>query len=269
MPKVVIFIPISRDQHLDRLFVSLEALDCDTETTSLLAYVDGDRFLYERVSALVEASKFAGRRCVKRPYEKPTNGLHARRKRIAAIKNESKALIGDCDYVFGIEDDTIVPPHTLSKFLNDYAAYPYAGFIEGVELGRWDIPYVGAWRADDVYEPTKIESLMPHRVKGLTDADGSPLLDIDEIDAGGFYCYLTKREHYMMHEYRPFGYNDMGPDVNFGLFLRQQGFKNYIDWSVSCEHRTRGGRGITITSTTPQQAAMVKRGEDWEQFIYG
>lgn len=259
MPKVIVFIPISRDQHLDRLFVSLEALDCDTETTSLLAYVDGDRFLYERVSALVEASKFAGRRCVKRPYEKPTNGLHERRRRISAIKNESKRLIGECDYVFGIEDDTIVPPHALSKLLSDYAAYPYAGFIEGVELGRWDIPYVGGWRADDAYEPARIESVMPPENR-----EG-----VEEIDAGGFYCYLTKRELYMMHEYRPFGYNDMGPDVNFGIYLRQQGFKNYIDWSVSCAHYARGGKALTLGSTNPQKAAMVKRKDNWEQFIYG
>lgn len=259
MPRVVIFLPISREEHLDRLFVSLEALECDMESTSLLTYVDGNRSLCDRVEQLTDASKFRSRRCVRRKFEKPTNGLQSRRKRIAAIKNESKAFIGECDYVFGIEDDTIVPPHALVKLLQDYAAHPYAGFIEGVELGRWGVPYVGAWRTDDVYEPTKIESVMP----------GDAAAAVEEIDAGGFYCYITKREHYMMHEYKPFGRNDLGPDVNYGIYLRQQGFKNYIDWLVNCEHRMRNGAGITPLSTRPHQVAMVKDDEgNWIQKLY-
>lgn len=292
MSRTVIFIPISRDEHLDRLFTSLELLDCDASTTSLLTYVDGNKALHDRVSQLTEASKFTTRQCIRRKFEKPTNGLHARRRRITAIKNESKRFIGECDYVFGIEDDTIVPTHALTKLLSDYGAYPYAGFIEGVELGRWGVPYVGAWQADDVYEPTKIESAMPpgwfkpydgkvyegkrtDEVLSETTAaftagveQGRRSSNVQEIDAGGFYCYLTKRELYMAHEYAPFGHNDLGPDVNYGLYLRQNGYKNYIDWSIKCEHRMRNGSSVSLSSTTPGQVAMVKEGDDWKQIIY-
>jgi hypothetical protein len=254
MSKVIIFIPVSRDDHLDRLFASLEMLDCDAEQTSLLTYVDGERTLYERVQQRVEASKFKERLTHRRKYEKPTHSLTERRKRIAAIKNESKRLIGECDYVFGIEDDTIVPTHALSQLLTDYAIHPFAGFIEAVELGRWAWPYVGAWKADDVYEPTKLESLTP--------GEG-----VAQIDAGGFYCYLTKRENYMMHDYAPFGRNDAGPDMNFGLYLRQQGFKNYIDWTINCQHRMRGGMNISLPGTKAVRVAFVKEGELWKQII--
>lgn len=218
MAKVVIFLPVSRADHLDRLFASLEMLECDLTATSLLAYVDGDDKLFSHVKAKTDHAKFNQCRCVSRPTNQATApfALMERRKRIAAIKNESRDLIGPCDYVFGIEDDTIIPSHALRKLLDDYAIYPYAGLIEGVELGRWGVPYVGAWRADDVYEPTKIESIMP----------GSGL---EEIDAGGFYCYLTKYENYVKHDYAPLGNNDLGPDVNYGIWLRQQGFKNYVD----------------------------------------
>lgn len=257
MSKVVIFIPVSRDDHLDRLFASLEMLDCDAEQTSLLTYVDGDSKLFDKVTSFTMGSKFHEPRCIQRPWEKRKNFTHDlrdRRPRIAAIKNESKLLIGGCDYIFGTEDDTLIPRHALSQLLNDYAAYPFAGFIEGVELGRWSLPHVGAWRADDVYEPTKFESLMPG-------------VGVEEIDAGGFYCYLTKRENYMMHDYAPFGRNDAGPDMNFGLYLRRQGFKNYIDWSINCQHRMRGGVNISLPGTKAIQVALVKEGELWKQII--
>lgn len=254
MTTTTIFIPISRPEHLSRLFASLEHLECDPETTSLLTYVDGDRLLYERVQTLTAASKFKERRTVRRKYEKPTHSLTERRRRIAAIKNESKVLIGECDFVFGIEDDTIVPSHALDQLLIDYAAYPHAGFVEGVELGRWGIPYVGAWRADDVYEPTKVESLLP--------VDG-----IEEIDAGGFYCYLTRRDLYVSHDYKPFGRNDLGPDVNYGLYLRQNGYKNYIDWGVRCVHYRKGGHELSLGKVEPRQVAMIKEGDFWKQKI--
>jgi hypothetical protein len=35
-------LPISREQHLLRVFASFELLECDREQTSLLAFVDGD-----------------------------------------------------------------------------------------------------------------------------------------------------------------------------------------------------------------------------------
>jgi hypothetical protein len=45
-----------------------------------------------------------------------------------------------CEYVFLIEEDGALPPDALSRLLADYKAHPYAGFIEGVELGRWGSP---------------------------------------------------------------------------------------------------------------------------------
>jgi hypothetical protein len=44
----------------------------------------------------------------------------------------------------------------------DYQAHPHAGFIEGVELGRWNFPCVGAWPADD-----RLVALRPGRIPGI------------------------------------------------------------------------------------------------------
>lgn len=256
MIRTIIFIPVSRADHLDRLFHSLEVLDGDKERTALLTYVDGDTKLFLETRNRTELSKFAERLCVQRPGSKTPAplGLLERRRRIAAVHNEAKELLPTCEYVMGVEDDTIVPVDALSRLLSDYAAHPYAGFIEGVELGRWGVPYVGAWRADDVYEPSRIESAMP--------PDGAA---VEEIDAGGFYCYLTRRQQFVDHQYEPYDGSTLGPDVNYGLWLRQQGFKNYIDWSIRCRHYQRNGNVVSLATAQPRHISFTKRREQWTQ----
>lgn len=238
---VVIFIPISRDTHLKELFTSLELLKCDNNKTSLLTYVDSNEAkLYQEVREYTDDSKFGQKLCVFRKSKKkvPRYSVDVRKFRIAELKNESTEYIANCDFVFGIEDDTIVPPNALEKLLKNYLQYPNAGFISGVELGRWGAPYVGAWRADDIYNTTCLTSQMP--------IDG-----IQEVDCAGFYCYLTKYKTYMTHNYEPFMNGVLGPDTNFGITLRREGYKNYIDWSIKCTHFNDGGDPITFDNTQP------------------
>jgi hypothetical protein len=51
----------------------------------------------------------------------------------------------------------VLPGEALIRPLADYGVIR-SGFIEGVELGRWGIPHVGAWRSDDVYDMQWLES---------------------------------------------------------------------------------------------------------------
>lgn len=266
---VTIFIPISREDHLAKLFASLEILECDPETTGLFTYVDGSNALYAKARNLTEQSKFAKRLCVQRQDKKPPVqlDLYLRRLRIAKIQNEAKKYLGGSDYIFGIEDDTIVPPLALTKLIRDYGIYPYAGFISGVELGRWGIPYVGAWRADDVYEPTRLETIKSIEGMTLTVAQVMGKTSLEEIDAGGFYCYLTRTSNFMEHEHASFDGNNLGPDVAYGLALRQQGLKNYIDWSIQCEHRTATGEGLTLANTKPRKVVLMKHDDHWRQVV--
>ena len=120
----------------------LELLECDRERTSLLAFVDGEADLFLSARNLVDQSKFAERLCVQGDIPGPRRefSINTRRRRIAAIHNEIRKLIKPCEYVFLIEDDGVLPPDALSRLLADYLAHPYAGFIEGVELGRWGSP---------------------------------------------------------------------------------------------------------------------------------
>lgn len=172
MPVTTIILPISREQHLLKVFASLELLECDRERTSLLAFVDGEADLYMTARNLVEQSKFAKRLCFQGNIsgERREFSINTRRRRIAAIHNEIQKLIKPCEYVFLIEDDGVLPSDALSRLSADYQAHPFAGFIEGVELGRWGIPHVGAWQADDVYDMKRLESAIPARPELLNDA---------------------------------------------------------------------------------------------------
>lgn len=253
MNRVEIILPISRSEHLPTLFAQLEHMDCDPNQTSLLCYVDGDMALLQQTQTFVDHAKFINKRCIQRVQDtlKPSKfSTTERRLRISKIHNELREFIGDCDYILGLEDDTIPPTNMLKRLLHDYALYPYAGFIEGVELGRWGFPYVGAWRTDNVYDVTNIKSCLPlplyqtddynHIKQGVT---------IEEIDAGGFYCFITKCEHYIKHEFKPYGRDVLGPDVEFGLNLRREGYKNYIDWSLICKHMRSDGSALELGIT--------------------
>lgn len=250
---VTIFLPISRDQNLDKIFATLELLDCDRTKTNLLTVVDGDAELFVKVRNFTEQSKFVQSLCVpfKSKHKLKHFDLLGRRMRIADIHNFAKEHMMQAQYVFGIEDDTIIKLTYLKRLIAAYELYPYAGFVTGVQLGRHGIPHVGAWYADDIYDPQYLHT--PLAGKGLA-----------KVDAAGFYCYLTPYELFTGHEYTPFQNNSLGCDVNYGLWLRQQGYDNYIDWDMPTIHRTRRG-DISPLTTDVKQVAFTKKEGRWRQ----
>jgi hypothetical protein len=266
MNTTTIILPVSRRQYLDRVFASLERLNCDREITRLLVHVDGDADLYLAARNLTEQSNFVERLCVQSELSgrQREASINARRRRIAAIHNNIGRLLKPCRYVFLVEDDGILPAHALSRLMMRHVANPHAGFIEGVELGRWGLAHVGAWRADDVYEPRRIESVFPRATEVLDMAqrlvgrvqDGV----VEDIDAGGLYCCLARYELYAGHLFKPYVGDSFGPDVDWGLTLRQQGYRNYLDWSVQVEHLRQNGGSLHPRSTKPVQVIYQRVG---------
>lgn len=254
MNTVTIVLPVSRDEYLPRLFASLEMLTCDRNKTNLLVIVDGKTELFVKVRNLVQETKFREKLCIyfKSEHEIKHFDIGQRRLRISDIHNEIKQHLWNCEYVFGIEDDTLVPTNALDKLLKDFLIYPHAGFIEGVELGRWGVPYVGAWRSDDIYDPKEIKSILKKE-------------QIEPIDAGGFYCFLSRLDTYESHDFKPYQ-NVLGPDVNYGMALRTQGYENYIDWSIGCIHLNKD-KEISLFNTSPRVITFKKNNKRWSQII--
>ena len=252
--KTTIVMPVSRPDFLHRVFAQLDMMSCKKEETNLLVYVDGDQILYQKAHNFVTNSKFNEKLCVYRRKGLPNvNHIPFRRKRIAAIHNEIKQIINFCDYVFLMEDDTLLPLNALEKLLKAYTIHPHAGFITGVQIGRWGMNVPGIWKVDNPYQVNKVESLLP-------DKD----VMLKEIDAAGLYCCITKMDNYKKHNFEPFD-TILGPDVGFGIALRKEGYKNYVDLSINTTHLTKRDP-ITPTNVTLQKITFTRiEDSKWEQ----
>ena len=55
----------------------------------------------------------------------------------------------------------------------------------------------------------------------------------------------------------------MGPDVQWGLELRRQGYKNYVDCGLAVEHRTHDGKALTLAGTTVRQVRFLRTDSEW------
>lgn len=224
--KITTILPVSRINYLDRVIESL--LNQTYKSQRLIVIFDGSNNDFITVRNRIVGLDFESVLCVKSNSDKPALTIPDRRKRIAHIHNQFRDLIGDADWVFAIEDDGILPHDALRSLVRHVSSHNDTGMVTGVELGRWGAPYVGAWLVDNVYDTTDVTSL---RSKANDNT-----ATIDEIDACGLYCALIRADRYKSHEF--FAYNGLGPDINLGLYLRQQGFRNYIDWRVLLTHIT-------------------------------
>lgn len=247
---ISIILPISRKTHLQKIFALLDMMDCPPDT-NLLCYADTDMDTFQIARNFTIHSKFKERLCIYRNKGIPgTGSIRMRRQRISDIHNEIKELIKNSEYLFLIEDDTVFPLNAITKLQKTFSSHQYAGIISGVQLGRHGWTHIGAWQANDVYEPTKIWS--------VENSEG-----IKPVDATGLYCCMIRTENYKLHNFEPFQ-DILGPDVNLGFWLRQQGFQNYVDYSLRCGHLTPKEE-INFANSQVQQVEFEKQGNDWAQ----
>lgn len=238
---ITILLTVSRFDYLEKVITAIELLECDRMTTNFLCIVDGEDDLYLRARNLVSDTKFNERLTVRAVLDDNRSRLNVetRRKRIAAIHNQARNLIQHTTgYVLSIEDDTTFNPLSLRRLVDVASRQRAFGMAEGVELGRWGVPYVGAWRADDIYDTKElksIENIYPVPI-------GQPATN---IDAGGLYFALINADLYKQHIFTCD--NGLGPDVNFGLENRRLGYENFIVWQVPCTHyNSVMGKEITL-----------------------
>lgn len=192
----------------------------------------------------------------------PAEKMAGRRQRIA--ENHQKLIdivkaYPDYDLIWQVEGDCIYTPDTLQLLVRSYEQLdsPLFGYVSGVQVGRHGIYALGAWHFSDNRE--EFQSV-DHTVKGAI-----------EVDATGFYCLLAKRDAWLKGVCSWNG-EHWGPDVNWGLSLRQQGYKLYADTNIPVGHRlirrTIGGQLIDH-EIWPDQASTCnvrfKRGDNgWE-----
>ncbi len=251
--KITTILPVSRTKYLDKV---LESLKNQTyKPNNLIVIFDGYDKDFIEVRNKVVALEYDNVLCVPSENQNTAFTIADRRNHIVNIHNQAKEYIGECDWIFSIEDDGILPLDALEKLVKNTTKYDNVGMFTGVELGRWGMPYVGAWHVDNLEEPTVSTSLVS-RVN--EDA-------VEELDGCGLYCALIRADMYKEHIF--YTRNGLGPDVNLGLFLRQKDFKNYIDWSIHVTHLTyNNGMEIEIPATSESHSISLTllSGNTWQ-----
>lgn len=235
-PLITIFCAFSRQSMGKAWLENLTKVDHDPARTNLAFILDGK--MPDLFYMLKEFAKQYGYRSIEilhNHQHEPSGNISARRGRIAFIKNQSKDIIKkyESEYVIGLEDDTVFEFKCFCRLIEPFKSREGIGFVEGVQAGRWGCPYVGVWSVDDFEYVQKITSLT------LPEQEPRPSVDeqgYEEIDAGGFYYYATPTALYLEHDYSWSG-EYWGADVNYGLWLRNKGYKCLVDWQSRCGHR--------------------------------
>lgn len=242
-------LPISRTQFLDRVIKSINSQEI--MPSKLVASFQGS--LEDFMIARKKLSKLTIPYTIMHDISiQPGRTIPERRLGIIKAHDYIRNYIDTkYDTVFLIEDDGVLPHNALSNLLYDMDNLPNPGIISGFEIGRWGMPYVGVWRADDVYRTREIHTLK----KGS---------NVEPIDACGLYCCVMSMKTYLNYDF--FADNGLGPDVNFCLTLRNLSYCNYVDWRVGVEHLTiKNGKTVSIPHTTDTvQISLKKHDMAWD-----
>jgi len=219
---ITIFCAFTRGWAVDRWIENLLALNYPKGLINLVFIVDiDDPYIASRLGQIEEQYRGFTIK-INREWQPNEVRPIERRKRIAEIKRQSKESVAsfEADFVLGLEDDTVFENLDIDKWLQFYTGT--IGIIEGVQVGRWHKNYIGAWKVDNINDPTEAVTMLPKE-------------GYEEIDAGGFYGYLISKDNYLS---LPYEYNNepWGPDVNASLWLKRQGLTNYIDWETKFGH---------------------------------
>lgn len=176
----------------------------------------------------------------------PTSSISVplRRQRITELMEMIKSYLPQNGFMFMFEDDTIFKKDTLINLMADHLMLKRkklrVGMISGLQAGRWGVKMIGAWKVNDINNPTEYVTIKYE-----------PLKKFREVDATGFYCFIVENK---IIKQVTFKHDYFGPDVNCGLDIRRLGYRNFVDWKEMCGHKT--------------QFEVIKLGMDCVQLTY-
>lgn len=178
----------------------------------------------------------------------PSEGnVAVRRERIASNMNRARELVGKTDFVFMLEDDTDFDPWFLQHLIAQYK--PDRGIISAVQAGRHGLHHIGAWETDDLKYPTVFETV-PYKAKGIR-----------QVDATGFYCCIMRTDLFKRVPV-PCEILPVGPDVQYGIELRKQGYRNLLYDDLKCGHVEE--HRVVLPTEDCMQVRFRKNGDRWD-----
>lgn len=234
LAEIEIFMPITRHYRIEPVIKMLRELNTAGTRCTALFCIDTTDITVAQVEDRIQYFEMPFQTRVIHTNKPPVGEIRmsARRDRIRDMLNFAKKQIRkDADMVFMVEDDSQIDPNALQSLLQNFAHFETAGIkvglISGLQVGRHGYRMLGAWRANDLHDPTVMETI-PFTRKYL----------LEKVDAAGLFCFITPAHLFTAHE---FYWHDecFAPDVTYGLELRKQGYENFVDWSVTAGHVQR------------------------------
>lgn len=249
--KVLLVLPLTRRWAIEMQAKQLAALNRSSIDLHLLVNIDTDDFNASQVIDAFNKYEMTIPYTIHhtKAFAPQEVRIYARRDRIRDMltglqQTITKKGFADSDFMFMVEDDTQIESGALQRLLADWRELTDAGvkvgLIEGAQVGRHGIRMIGAWRMDDLENPT-VMSTIPYNKTAL----------FEKIDGGGLYCFITPMELFLAHT---FYWHDecFSVDVTYGIELRKKGYINIIDWSVVAGHADQHGRVLV-----PNENCMV------------
>lgn len=261
-PIITVFCAFTRPEMIQRWLIDLSTTDLDRARTNLAFIIDGtskesddpEKDIAEMYQILKSEAQTYRKWLITRNDEHRVNQVNIgiRRKRIAEMKNQSKKLIAvlDGDFVLSLEDDTVFTGLKIRDLLNHIDDDPEVGMVSGYQAGRWFEKMIGVWQFDDVKDPHECWTCLPST-------------GIEEVDGCGFYCYLTRKKLYLQADYYTEDWQPWGPDVNYGLWLRQQDYKVLVNWEVPLGHQD--GETVILPEGNLSVENFSVTGQMWER----
>ncbi len=245
MRSVTVVLPISRPWRIKTMADQIRNIKTDDIQLDVLLVVDNINIpkstIYRCFSKIPFAMHYTGNSL---PSEA---NIQQRRQRIAANMNIARELCLPTDFVFLLEDDTDFEPFYLEKLLAMYK--PDRGVVSAVQAGRHGLFHIGAWETDDPSDP-KVFETVPYRSKGSR-----------QVDATGFYCCVIKTSLFKRVPI-PCEPSPVGPDVQYCVELKKQGYKNVLMDDLVCGHVEQNR--VLYPTEECVQLRFRKNGERWE-----
>ena len=164
----------------------------------------------------------------------PANTIDDRRIRIAHNQNKLRDIVKayECDLVFQVEGDSILPDDCLERLiaryrgLKTYTFYPKKfGYISGNQIGRHGLYHIGAWVN---FSDSHFESI-DHTLTG-----------VQEVEATGLYCLLASKASFLDGEVKWNG-EPYGPDVVWSRSITAKQRRIFIDMDLEIGHQVKSG----------------------------
>lgn len=259
---VLITVPLTRKWAVEMLAQQFAALNRFTDiNVEMLIFIDNVDITEAYVANQFEKYEvpFAYRLANSKRRAPQEVRIYYRRERIKEMLTMLQQAIRDLkrqyDILFMVEDDTKIQSDALQRLLADYrdltAQNVNIGFIEGVQVGRHGIRMIGAWRTDDVNNPTQMATI-PFSKSDF----------FSKIDGGGLYCFITQMQLFLDHTFY-WHHECFSVDVTYGLELRKKGYTNIIDWTVVTGHADRNGN-VLYPNENCTVAKYHKIADEWK-----